>query len=550
MYVRSIIFSLKSLRQEIGKKEVLFVGDGLMKIVFIGDIHYEDSGKTAGVKLNLNESVSDYPLKVMPKLLGDRYKDDKIALLVFLGDYSFGKLHEEVKKRAFEQVISFAEIIERDYPEIFNEPGKIKDRIVFLDGNHDVLRGDNHHDLFDEVFKDYITPFTPKCGENIRKYGAPIFDYNELDILLSCISTTQNAGAYFSNVDRLFPVIESLKDTDPDNYKAAMAAIDDIRNADIGSVTYETIERFKSLSDIERKIKIVVSHHPLIPMQQATAVHFDTINGGFFLETARAKGFSYFVNGHIHEFNCLEIESKGKKSDLSKALLLSVPSLMNHDEQQFVELEIVNDGYTCRHLRVDRIRDRIEEVDVATSLRRTVPYKEQEHMLLDYEIQTLIEDGNIIQNASSERIEAVAYDCSLGLHYKRYDQTQNTWPDKAEKMIPAQDGPATIRLEPNETVLLYTHEEFDIPDNMMLHASPRASLNRKGLDVGLSFFVEPGFCGPFCFPATNRNSHVFELSAQEAIMSVVFYRLSGPVDHGWKDRHPQSKGLRLDKGDI
>ena len=172
-----------------------------------------------------------------------------------------------------------------------------------------------------------------------------------------------------------------------------------------------------------------------------------------------------------------------------------------------------------------------------------------EHTLLDYEIQFLIEEGKVIKGASTDRVQAVSYDCALGLFYKRYDEEENTCPDDVIRMEASHAGPAKIEIGPGERVLLYTHEEFFIPSDMMLQATPRASWNRKGISVDLSFVVEPGFEGPFCFPVTNKNSKTIEISAQEAIISVTFHKLSNSVSRGWRERAPDALNRRKNKQD-
>ena len=65
---------------------------------------------------------------------------------------------------------------------------------------------------------------------------------------------------------------------------------------------------------------------------------------------ARAKGFKYFVSGHLHEFYCADIFSRGKNSDLPNATIISVPSFITPDgnKQRFVDLEINDENYICK----------------------------------------------------------------------------------------------------------------------------------------------------------------------------------------------------------
>jgi len=527
-----------------------------MRILFFADFHLNGVPKIVGEKIDYQKSVAYDPTLELIDLLKARYANEKISFLAFLGDYVIGKNPSDDKSAAFEHIKEFVMTIEDKCSCIFDDSSNLKDRIIFIDGNHDVSRRDKeHHEDFVHYFGEYLTPFTSADTDIVRKNGAPVYDFEDLDILLACISTTENAGAHFSkiNMEELNPLIEPLKGSEPDKYKKMLELLDKQQNVDIGTVTNSTINRFQKVEDMQRKTKIVLSHHPLIQMQHATGSHFETVNGPAFFDVARAKGFTFFVSGHLHEFYCVDMFSRGKNSDLPSATIVSVPSFINPGtlEQRFVELDIDNNDYICHLLTVDKIRYRIEEVDVATNGHHEFTLRQNEHTLLDFEIQELIEENKIIKNASTDRIQAASYDCALGFQYKRYDDKNKMWPDEVTLMEPAKNGngPSTILLNPGERVLLYTHEVFTIPKDMLLQASPRASWNRRGISVDLSFFVEPGFEGTFCFPVTNNNNYPIKISAQEAIMSVTFRKLSGAVRRGWSERQPESLKRRLKKLD-
>lgn len=523
-----------------------------MKILFFGDFHFDSTPSSGGLHIEYAESVADDPIMLLIDPLKARYEKEKISLMVFMGDYGKGKDTAEKKRTAFTRIKSFVEIVEKDCCDIFDHSEDLKNRIIFLDGNHDVSRDDNHHQIFEEVFGTYLTPFTQKSGGGVRKYGAPVFDYESLNLLLACISTTQNAGARLAQTDfeQIQEWIAPLKDTSKEHYNQLLKLLEKEKAIDIGSVTEATIAQFKRSTKKKSKVRIMASHHPLIQMQHATAAHFETVNGPLFFDIARAKDFTFFVSGHLHEFYCADITSHGK-SPLPTATLISVPNFVNADNQKirFVELDINNDLYTCQVLTYNKIRDMLEEVDVASNGPSSFLNTQGEHTLLDYEIQFLIEEGKVVKGASTDRVQAVSYDCALGLFYKRYDEEHNAWPDDVIQMEANPTGPAKIEIGPGERVLLYTHEEFFIPSDMMLQATPRASWNRKGISVDLSFVVEPGFEGPFCFPVTNKNSQAIEISAQEAIMSVTFHKLSNSVSRGWRERAPDALNRRKNKQD-
>lgn len=526
-----------------------------MKFLFFADFHFNCKPQSGGSSVNFAKPVAGDPASELVRLLKERYKNEKISFIIFLGDYVIGKDSGEKKSEAFDRIKKFVENIEKDCACIFEESSDLKNRIIFIDGNHDVSRENANHDEFAIKFGDYLTPFTKPSGSGLREKGAPVFDFKELDIRIACISTTQNAGSHFINskLDEIKNLIEPLQEQNPSNYYKIQKLIEEQQCVDIGTITEATISQFKECDNTPRKINIVSSHHPLIQMQHATAAHFETVNGPIFFDTARAKGFTFFISGHLHEFYCADIFSRGKDSDLPSATIISVPRFINTDsgEQRFIDIDINNSDYICRLLTVDKIRDRIEEKDVATNGHYESLHKQDEHTLVDYEIQKLIEDNIIIENASTDRIQSASYDCALGLYYKKYDDEKNSWFEDATQLQVGENGngPAKIRLDPGEKILIYTHEEFHIPDDMMLQASPRASWIRKGINVDLSFFVEPGFSGAFCFPISNNNKCAMEISAQESIMSIIFRKLSNSAKRGWSERNPHSVKKREEKLD-
>ena len=520
-----------------------------MRILFFADFHLNGKAPSPGIGLNYTQSVILDKIDSMAPLLLERYKNEKISLIAFLGDYPNGKNPEEDKKEVSDHIKNFAKELETKCSTIFDDGYSPKDRIIFIDGNHDVSREGDHHKEFEDTFGEYLTPFTKADKDSeIKKYGAPVFDFAKLKLRTACISTTSNAGAHFinKNLKDFEELIQPLEAENPKIYSELKSMLEKQQSVDIGSITEETLSRFKQTRPKRGYTNIVITHHPLIQMQHATATHFETVNGPSFFDNARAKGFTYFVSGHLHEFYCADIISRGKDSDLPPATIISVPQFVNMDNnaQRFVELEIDERNYICRLLEVDNIRDRIEEKDVATNSSQSTQAIQAEHTLLDYEIQRLIEENKIIIKASTDRIQAASYDCALGFEYKKYNTDTDSWAEELTKMEPDESGPAKILIKPGERVLLYTHEEFHIPKDMLLQASPRASWNRRGLNVDLSYFAEPGFEGAFCFPVKNDTNSDIEINAQEAIMSVVLRTLSGPVNRGWNERRSQSENKK------
>ena len=146
-------------------------------------------------------------------------------------------------------------------------------------------------------------------------------------------------------------------------------------------------------------------------------------------------------------------------------------------------------------------------------------------------------------------MEAASYDCALGHEYKRSSAKYCDWSSIKASRLVASDKPAELVIKPNEAVLIYTDEEFDVPKNMVMHASPISSWLRKGLRVEISHFVDPGFKGRFCFPVINETTETIKISAREPIMSIELIRLSQNCNKGWSDRHPSLAEARKKQED-
>lgn len=318
-----------------------------MKILFFSDFHFDSEEKTSGISIDYPTPVVDDPSMNLIEYLKDRYSRDKISFIIFLGDYVNGKNSQEEKSTAYNRIKAFATKIENECADIFEiyqnaDNNNLKHRIIFIDGNHDISREGEHHSEFEKKFGEYLTPFTTSSESTSLKYNAPVFDFPEMDTQIACISTTQNAGAHYAHIDftKLKTLLEPLKPEHQENHAKILELLQTQLSVDIGTVTSNTITQFGKNANTPRKINIVCSNHPLIPMQHETASHFETVNGVLFFDIARARGFTLFISGHLHEFYCVDISSREKSSTLPSATIISVPGFITprNNEQCFVEL--------------------------------------------------------------------------------------------------------------------------------------------------------------------------------------------------------------------
>lgn len=166
-------------------------------------------------------------------------------------------------------------------------------------------------------------------------------------------------------------------------------------------------------------------------------------------------------------------------------------------------------------------------------------------ILVDKEISQIIIENKIVKNGDLSNVEAASYDCALGYEYKRGDKRYCDWSKiDAEQLQENPESPSRIEIQPGETILIYTYEEFDIPNDMVLHASPISTWLRRGIRVSLSCFIDPGFKGKFCFPVTNESEEMVEINSREPIVSVEFIKLPRTCTKSWSERHKDKEAAR------
>lgn len=161
-----------------------------------------------------------------------------------------------------------------------------------------------------------------------------------------------------------------------------------------------------------------------------------------------------------------------------------------------------------------------------------------DRILVDYEIAEIIKENEIVRYGDLRNVESASYDCALGYQYKKGSARFCNWAEiDLREIEPGQNGPGGITLKPNETALIFSHEEFNIPKDMVLHASPISSWLRKGIRFDISFFVDPGFSGRFAIPVTNESEKEVTIDAQKPIISLEFVKLANPCEKGWREKH-------------
>lgn len=529
----------------------------MAKIVFISDIHHSanDTGVfNSNPNVVLSHNVGTHSINI---LLNAIEEISPIDLLIFCGDIINGKDSLEEKKKAVKELKDFTMKLCAS-SKIFGNNIKPSERIIFVPGNHDMDRdtGELHSEI-SYFFDRYLS--TKTIPDVSNKYS-PIFIFDELKLIVAAIPTAENNNSRNEEIQRTIEIVAKLPEECNKEKEEISDYLKKYCNYDIPSITSGTIDDFIDKNHKIRKKsdkyigyqKIMITHHPLLEgIERGTVVkdYANTVGGYKFMRTAEELGYSLFVHGHLHNYSCVEITdhlSENKRPIVQ----LGLPS-MKIDEDgsgcMLIDINSDDEQFSCTLLKPDSVTWKFKEIPLYTHSRNSDNESYSDHILVDYEISEIIKENNIVKNGDLHNIEAASYDCALGYEYKRGEQKYCDWSSiELQKITSDENGPGGIWLKPGETALIFSYEEFNIPKNMVLHASPISSWLRQGIRFDISYFVDPGFVGKFCIPVTNESEEKVFIDAQKPIISLEFIRLSHCCEKGWREKHPDFLKIRTE----
>jgi dCTP deaminase len=148
--------------------------------------------------------------------------------------------------------------------------------------------------------------------------------------------------------------------------------------------------------------------------------------------------------------------------------------------------------------------------------------------LTDSEIDAEMGRGRLIKkNGDAGQLAGACYELRLGNVY--YDLTEN---DRPIQLKPGQD----ILIKPGHRVVLITHEELEVPYNVLTRVVSKGSLFSIGLSP-VATYADPGFSGNIGIVTQNISDKYIVLPQLEPIAKADFTRLSGDVDHPYHGQH-------------
>lgn len=526
----------------------------MAKILCISDIHYSAKG-TPGVytddpAIKLNTPVGTKDIRVLVRAMEEI---GPIDLLIFCGDMITGKDSAGEKQDALNDISQLIDGIVNSKKIFGNDVDDVYKRIIYVPGNHDVDRntGGKLQQGIPEIFNQCLHP--QYKNERVHKY-APIFIFDDLKLIVAAVSTVENSGSKNDNIMKVLQAANSLPETCDTQKNEIVQSLKRYSSYDIPSITSEAVENFisnsKAIAQDDEKYReykrIMVSHHPLlegIASLSSLKKYSGTVGGYGFMKSAEEFGYTLFVHGHLHEHSCVEIIdhlSENKKP----VIQLGLPKMELDREGCGCVLIDIDDGFndlfpfTCTLLKPDSIAWKFKQTPLVSYKEGSPRNTGGDRILVDYEIAKIIQENKIVKNGDLRNVEAASYDCALGYEYKKGVSRFCDWSTIEPRTIASEEsGPAGIVLEPNETALIFSYEEFDIPKDMVLHASPISSWLRKGIRFDISFFVDPGFVGKFAIPVTNESENSITIDAQKPIVSLEFVKLASCCEKGWSERH-------------
>lgn len=532
-----------------------------MRIVHISDIHFGSSHSkgidakpaASGLSQHFESSPTKYVCDALEKL------NPKPDLIFLSGDYITGA----DKKKDYSDTKDFLSKIANRSGLYLNKSSALDfvDRVLMVPGNHDVDREEREPlKNFKDAFSDYLTPYSMiNSTSKIRRF-APLYVFEDLKLVVYCLSTVELS----SEKDELIENTISFLDSECKKKFASDVSKIDVLTSELKERLYfsapavkeSQIDQFincddefqSHYSDSENFLKIVLCHHPfntpLLPVTEISP-YGSILNGAEFIGVARSRGYQITAHGHIHE-QSYEIQ-KGFKKEFKNMIHIGTPSLSKDGVINGLTTIDLKDSGPYDSIQITfRKYDKIKRIfsQEGESLNINLQFSDDAtnieasgasmSVLLDKEIKDLVSRNRIIIDGDIDLVEAASYDCALGYKYKQDEKT-------FELESNENGEPAQIILKPGKTVHVCTKEIFNLPKNMIFHASVMSKWMKMGLIAGISTFVDPGFKGKFYFPLTNISNTEISIKANEPIMSIEIVRVNREVDKGWVERHGKER---------
>lgn len=147
--------------------------------------------------------------------------------------------------------------------------------------------------------------------------------------------------------------------------------------------------------------------------------------------------------------------------------------------------------------------------------------------LTDKEIGRAMKAGRLIKNGDPGQLAGACYELRLGDVY--YDLTESDQPIPVTKH-------GNALLKPGHRIVLITHEELEVPPDVLARVFSKGSLFSVGLSPTATY-ADPGFAGHIGIVTQNISNKYIVLPTRETIAKVEFTRLSSNVAKPYTGQH-------------
>jgi dCTP deaminase len=135
--------------------------------------------------------------------------------------------------------------------------------------------------------------------------------------------------------------------------------------------------------------------------------------------------------------------------------------------------------------------------------------------------------GRLIRNGDAQQLAGACYELRLGSVY--YDLTESDLPIR---VVPGQD----ILVKPGHRVVLITHEELEVPNDVLARIVSKGSLFSVGL-TPVATYADPGFSGNVGIVTQNISDKYLILPQLEPIAKADFTRLTSITNRPYRGQH-------------